>query len=76
MCMGEVTAIAPLDSPELSPATSYVVVFLLSPACVTVARAPFVSRCCRGGSQPGPRWRRLRMRCGPSDLFGLAQLVE
>ena len=81
MRAGEVTAVAPLDSPELSPATSYAVVFLLSPACVTIARAPFVSRCCRGRSQPGPRcsglcWHRLRMRCGPPDLFGPAQQVE
>ena len=62
MRMGEVTAVAPLDSPELSPAMSYDVVFLLSPACVTVARVPFVSRCHRGGSQPGPRRSRPRWR--------------
>ena len=86
MHTGEVNAVAPLASPEESPATSYAVVFLRSPACVAVARVPFVSRCRRSGSQPRPRrsglrrsglrWRRLRMRCGPPDLFGPAQQVE
>ena len=44
MHTGEVTAVAPLDSPELSPATSYAIVFLPSPACLSIAWDPRVSR--------------------------------
>ena len=44
MRAGEVTTVAPLDSLELSPATSYAVVFLPSPACFSVVWGPGVSR--------------------------------
>jgi len=81
MRAGEVTAVAPLDSPELSPATSYAVVFLPSPVCLSVAWGPLVSRRAEGGSQPRLRrvWAALASLarvCGPPDLFGPAQQVE
>ena len=53
MRAGEVTAVAPLDSPELSPATSYAVVFLPSPARLSVAWDPRVSRCSQAGVSVG-----------------------
>ena len=53
MRTGEVTAVAPLDSLERPPTTSYVVVFLPSPICLSIAWGPLVSRRAEGGSQPG-----------------------
>ena len=75
MRAGEVTAVTPLDSPELSPATSYAVVFLPSPACLSVAWDPCVSRRSQAGASVGrvafgPR---QRMLCGPPSLTGPAQ---
>ena len=43
MRTGEVTAVAPLTSPEEPPATSCAVVFLRSPVCLAVVRVLFVS---------------------------------
>ena len=51
MRIDETSTDAPLTSPEEPPATSYAVVFLRSPVCLAVARAPFVSRRAEGGSQ-------------------------
>ena len=75
MRAGEVTAVAPLDSSELSPATSYAVVFLPSPACLSVTWDPHVSHRSQVGVSVGrvafgPR---QCMRRGPPDLFGPAQ---
>ena len=53
MRAGEVTAVAPLDSSELSPATSYAVVFLPSPACLSVAWDPCVSHRSQAGVSVG-----------------------
>ena len=53
MHTGEVTAVAPLDSPELSPATSYAVVFLPSPVCLSVTWDPCVSRRSQAGVRVG-----------------------
>ena len=53
MRAGEVTAVTPLDSPELSPATSYAVVFLPSPACLSVAWDPCVSHRSQAGVSVG-----------------------
>ena len=55
MCTGEVTAVAPLTSPEEPPATSCAVVFLPSPICLSVAWGPLVSHRAKGRSQPGLR---------------------
>ena len=44
MRKGEVNTVAPLASPEESPATSYAVVFLCSPVCLSIAWGPVVSR--------------------------------
>ena len=49
----EVNVVAPLDSPELSPATSYAVVFLPSPARLSVAWDPRVSRRSQAGVSAG-----------------------
>ena len=46
-----VSTVAPLTSPEKPPAMSYAVVFLRSPVCLAVARAPFISRRAEGESQ-------------------------
>ena len=75
MRVGEVTAVAPLDSLELSPATSYTVVFLPSPACLSVAWDPRVSRRSQAGVSVGHAvfGPRQRMCHGPPDLFGPAQ---
>jgi len=75
MHTGEVTVVAPLDSPELSPTMSYAVVFLPSPACLSVMWDPRVSRRSQAGVSMGhvvfgPR---QRVFCGPSGLFGPAQ---
>ena len=53
MRTGEVTAVAPLDSPELSPTMSYAVVFLPSPTCLSVAWDPRVSRRSQAGVSVG-----------------------
>ena len=55
MRTGEENIVVPLDSPERPPATNYAAVRSSSPACLSVMWAPFVSCCCRGGSQPGLR---------------------
>ena len=75
MRVGEVTAVAPLDSLELSPATSYAVVFLPSSACLSVAWDPRVSRRSQAGASVGRATFGLpqRMCRGPPDLFGPAQ---
>jgi len=75
MRAGEVTVVAPLDSSELSPATSYAVVFLPSLACLSVAWDLRVSRRSQAGVSVGlvefgPR---QRVFCGPPGLFGPAQ---
>ena len=75
MCFDEANTVVPLDSPELPPATSYAVVFLPSPACLSVAWDPRVSR----RSQAGVSMGRVvfgphqRVFCGPPGLFGPAQ---
>ena len=79
MRTGKANVVAPLTSPENPPATNYVVVFLRSPDCLAVARAPFVSHRAEGGSQTwaAPRFGpRQHACCGPPDLFGPAQQVE
>ena len=81
MRMGEENIVVPLDSPGRPPAMSYAAIRSSSPTCLSVTWAPFVSRCCRGGSQPRLRrvWAALASLarvCGPPDLFGPAQLVE
>ena len=61
MRMGEVNTIAPMASPELSPATSHAVVFSSSPACLSVLRDSRVSRRTQAGTgvgraASGPCW--------------------
>ena len=75
MRAGEVTAVAPLDSPARPPATSYAAIRSSSPACLSVAWDPRVSRRSQAGVSMGhvvfgPR---QRVFCGPSGLFGPAQ---
>ena len=43
MHTGEVTAVAPLTSPEEPPTTSCAFVFLPSPVCLSVVWGPVVS---------------------------------
>ena len=43
MRMGEANTVAPMSSPELSPATSYVAVLSSSPVCLPVVWAPLIS---------------------------------
>ena len=43
MRMSELTAVAPLTSPEEPPATSYAAVSFSSPAYFSITRAPAVS---------------------------------
>ena len=74
MCMDEVNAVAPLDSPKLSPAMSYAVVFLPPPTCLSIAWDPHVSRRSQAGVSVGrvmfgPRQREL----WAAVTFGLAQ---
>ena len=45
--------LAPMASPELPPATSYAVVLLSSPFCLTDSRDPFVSRRAQAGADLG-----------------------
>ena len=51
----EVNIVALLDSPEEPPATSYAIVFLRSPICLSVARVPHVIRRPQAGARPGLR---------------------
>ena len=44
MRMGEANTVAPMASPELSPAMSHVAVLSSSPVCLSVVRDPRVSR--------------------------------
>ena len=53
--MGEANTLAPMASPELPPATSYVVVLLSSHVCLSDRRAPLVSRRAQAGAGRGPR---------------------
>jgi len=78
MRTGEVTAVAPLTSPEEPPVMSCAVVFLPSPVCLSVAWGPSSVAEPRRElawatpflGHAGVRW---RMRRGPPGLFGPAQ---
>ena len=76
MRTGEVSAVAPLDSPKMPPATRCAAVSSISPACLSVERVPYVSCYSGGRSQPGPRrgwaalvhalWAAGSLRAGPA----------
>ena len=75
MRTGEENIVVPLDSPERPPAMSYSAIRSSSPACLSVAWDPRVSRRSQAGVSVGhaafgPRQRVCR---GPPDLFGPAQ---
>ena len=75
MRMGEENIVVPLDSPKRPPATSYAVVRSSSPACLSVAWDPRVSRRSQAGVSVGrvafgPRQRVFH---GPPCAFGPAQ---
>ena len=53
MRMDEANTVAPMDSPELPPATSYAVVLPSSPVYLTVLRDPLVSRRAEAGADLG-----------------------
>ena len=78
MRTGEENIVVPLDSPERPPAMSYAAVRSSFPACLSIAWDPRVSRRSQAGASVGRAILgracvRLRMRCGPPDLFGPAQ---
>ena len=71
MCTGEVNAVAPLDSPEMPPATSYAAARSSFPCLLSVAWDPRVSRRSQAGASVGcvafgPRQRVFRGPLCPS----------
>jgi len=78
--MGEVNTLGPMASPELPPATSYVVVPSSSPVCLAVLRDPLVSRRAQVGAGLGRAefwaalacalWAAVFFRAGPAVGLG------
>ena len=75
MRLDEVSTEVPLDSPERPPAMSYAAVRSSSPACLSVAWDPCVSRRSQARASMGRVvfGSRQRVLCGPPSLTGPTQ---
>ena len=75
MRTGEANTLAPMASSELPPATSYAVVLLSSPVCLTDSRDPLVSRRAEAGADLGRAefWAALARALWAAESFGPAQ---